>query len=64
VEREDRDDADPEYTYIPWVISTGDDFSDEAVRLAREKNVRLIDGNTFVGMLLDVGIAGIDAAFG
>ena len=50
-------------TYAFWVISLCDDFSEEARRLAREQNIRLIDGNEFAQMLLDVGISGIDDAF-
>ena len=51
------------YTAIPWVISSGTGFSEEAVALAQEKGVRLIDGAEFARMLVDVGIVNIDQAF-
>ena len=51
------------YTAIPWVISSGTGFSKEAVALAQEKGVRLIDGAEFARMLVDVGIQNIDQAF-
>ncbi|MDO4837434.1 MAG: hypothetical protein Q4B32_03460, partial [Clostridia bacterium] len=51
------------YTAIPWVISSGTGFSKEAVALAQEKGVRLIDGPEFARMLVDVGIVNIDQAF-
>jgi len=43
-----------------WVISTADSFSTEAVRLAEEHNIRLITGQEFVGMLMEVGIQDMD----
>lgn len=55
--------GDGEYTYINWAVTTGDDFSERARRLAEEKNVRLINGMDFAGMLIDAGIDGIDQAF-
>lgn len=48
-----------EYTTIPWVVSTAE-FSEEAKELAKEKQVRLINGMTFAKMLLDAGIENID----
>lgn len=54
---------DGEYTYINWAITTGDDFSEKAISLAGEKNVRLINGTDFARMLIDAGIEGIDKAF-
>lgn len=58
-----------DYTYIPWVISTCDDFSEEAKIAAVNFNgnnnskVRLIDGLEFAHMLLDAGIKDINDAF-
>lgn len=52
-----------DYTTIKWVITTADEFSNEAINLARDKNVRLINGLDFARMLLDVGITDINDAF-
>lgn len=58
-----------DYTYIPWVISTCDDFSTEAKIAAVNFNgnnnskVRLINGLEFAHMLLDAGIKDINTAF-
>ncbi len=53
----DRDDI----TYIPWVISTADDFTSEAKELAAENGVRLINGDSFIRMILNMGLDGIEA---
>lgn len=45
--------------YIPWVISSCNSFDDEAVKLAAERGVRLIDGMEFARMLLDAGLSNI-----
>ena len=42
-----------------WVISTCDEFSREAKRLAEENEVRLISGLDFAKMILDAGLAGL-----
>lgn len=39
-----------------WVISSCDKFSDEAVRLAQEYNVNLVNGLQFAQMLVEIGI--------
>lgn len=52
--------TDDDYTYISWVISTCDKYEDEAVKMAKENNVRLINGIELVEMLLDCGINGIN----
>lgn len=52
-----------EHTVIPWVISTADEFSDEAIKMAQENNVRLVTGTEFGKMLIDAGIADINRAF-
>ena len=52
-----------EYTVIPWVISTADAFSAEAVTMAQENHVRLISGGDFARMLIDAGITDINKAF-
>ncbi len=51
-------DVNSEYTYINWVISTAD-FSDKTIEKGKEKNVVLINGSSFAGKLLDVGLVHI-----
>lgn len=48
------------YTHTGWVVSTSDDFSDEAKELATQNNILLIDGETFAEMLIRSGIHTID----
>lgn len=55
--------GDSSYTYATWVISSADTFSSQAVADAEEKGVRLIDGNEFARMLLDIGLLDINDAF-
>jgi hypothetical protein len=52
-----------DYFIIPWVISTADSFSNEAVVMAQNNNVRLIGGIEFAQMLIDSGITDINKAF-
>lgn len=52
-----------EYTAIPWVISTADAFSADAITMAQENNVRLVTGGDFGRMLIDAGITDINRAF-
>ena len=52
-----------EYTVMPWVISTADSFSSEALELAEKENIRLIAGEEFARMLIDAGITDINKAF-
>lgn len=47
---------DDEYTRVPWVITTAEEFSSDCVEQARKTRVRLIDGTEFAAMLLDSGI--------
>lgn len=46
-----------DYATALWVISSGDDFSDNAKQLAGAEGVRLIDGKTFARMILETGLA-------
>lgn len=55
-----RTDSESEVIYIPWVISTADNFSEDAINMAVNSKVKLIDGLTFAGMLIDVGIDSIN----
>ena len=54
---------DDEYTYINWVITTANDFTKEAISLAKEKEVRLINGSDFSEMLIDAGLEGLSQSF-
>lgn len=47
------------YKTILWVISTCDSFSEEAQNLAEENEVRLINGEEFAKMIIDVGLEGL-----
>lgn len=51
---------DSDYTYASWVISTADNFTDEAKQKAVNNNVMLINGKDFVEMLLDAGISKLE----
>ena len=48
-----------EYSTALWVVSSGDGFSEEAMRLAEEAGVRLVDGLQFSRMILDAGLEGM-----
>lgn len=53
--------SDDSVTYIPWVITTADDFSDECKAIAREASksnisIRLISKKELAKMLIDIGI--------
>lgn len=61
--REQMHDVTPDYSYATWVISSGDDFSNEARENASKYRVRLIDGKEFAKMLIDIGLLNIDDAF-
>ncbi len=52
-----------EFTSIPWVITSADRFTNEAVAMAQDNIVRLITGIEFSRMLIDAGIIDINAAF-
>lgn len=47
------------YKTILWVISTCDNFSEKAQRLAEENEVRLINGEEFAKMIIEVGLDGL-----
>ena len=52
-----------EVTLIPWVISSAREFSTDAVSMAQDTSVRLINGLEFSRMLIDAGITDINKAF-
>ena len=49
-----------DYNKQLWIISTCDDFTKEAKEKALSANVRLINGPTFAGMLLEAGLKGME----
>jgi len=49
-----------DYSTILWVVSTCDEFSDEAISLAKANEVRLINGREFTQMILENGLSGMD----
>lgn len=55
--------GDSAYTYATWVITAADKFSSKAIEDAEKKGVRLIDGEEFARMLLDVGLLNVNDAF-
>ncbi len=48
--------SDEEFRRLAWVVSTAEKFSRACRELARQSQVRLVDGNEFARMLLDTGI--------
>ena len=53
--------SDDSITYIPWVITTANDFSDECKAIVRDANksnisIRLVAKKELAKMLLDIGI--------
>lgn len=54
------DTFEDDVVYVFWVISTANNYSDEAIGKAQENNIRLIDGPAFARMLLNVGIEDIN----
>ena len=52
--------GEEENSYLTWVISSCDEYSDEAKKIARESGVRLINGIEFSKMLIDAGISNIN----
>jgi hypothetical protein len=45
-----------EYVNIPWVISTCDEFSNDAIEIAKKEKVFLVNGKEFSKMLLNAGL--------
>ena len=61
--KDQKSEDDSDYTHAAWVISSADKFSAQAVADAEEKGVRLIDGNEFARMLLNIGLLDLNDAF-
>ncbi len=53
-------DREDDYTVIPWVISSCDDYEDDAKEMARENRVRLINGPEFARMIINSGLYSLD----
>lgn len=60
--KDQNDVMDDGYSKIGWVISSADNFSQQAYDIAKEAKVQLIDGKQFVTMLLEAGIVNLDKA--
>jgi len=58
--KREREEIDNGYSKIAWVISSSDNFSNEARNMAKTANIQLFDGKTFATMLLEAGIANLD----
>ncbi len=52
--------AEDGYTRIPWVISTGDDFSQDCRKEAERHHVCLIDGKELATRILEAGISDLE----
>jgi hypothetical protein len=59
----DQKELDDNSTYIKWVITTADDFTEEARDKAEKNKVRLINGHEFARMLINAGVDNISDAF-
>ncbi|MBM6820708.1 restriction endonuclease [Clostridium saudiense] len=57
------EETEDEYTYIPWVISSAESYSQNARIIAKKYGVRLVDIKEFCNMIIDVGIEDINEAF-
>lgn len=60
--KDQKDSMDDGYSKISWVITTADNFSQEAFSYAKDYKVQLIDGNQFTRMLLEAGINNLNKA--
>lgn len=60
---EHKEKMDDGYTKIAWVITSGDRFSEEAVKLSKEHSIQLFNGPDLARMILEVGIEDLDKAF-
>ncbi|WP_423907139.1 restriction endonuclease [Candidatus Spongiihabitans sp.] len=56
-DKNNKDSDDKTDHIIAWLVSTADDFTEECTRKAGECKTRLVNGEEFVKMLLEVGIS-------
>jgi predicted Mrr-cat superfamily restriction endonuclease len=61
--RTSKDSMDDGYAKTGWVISSGDNFSEECYETAKDAHVILINGAQFATMLLNIGISELENAF-
>lgn len=55
--------ADDGYARIAWVVTSGDAFSDESMKLAKKHSISLFTGHDLARMILEAGIENLDKAF-
>lgn len=58
--KEKHTDKIDDYSVCAWVLSTANEFNENAIRLADENDIRLINGEDFATMLLEAGFAGLE----
>ncbi len=49
-----------DYSTVLWVVSTCDQFSEDAISLAKSNDVRLINGREFTQLILENGLNGME----
>lgn len=49
-----------DYSTLMWVISTCDQFSEKAIKDAKDNGVRLINGREFTQLILEAGLNGME----
>lgn len=55
-EEESEKSEESNWSYVGWVVSMADDFSDEAKEVAKEKGIILLNGRDFCSMLVANGL--------
>lgn len=57
---QENEDDNYQWSYSYWVITSGGDFSKDALNIAKDNSIRLINGKEFSRMLIDVGLKNLD----
>lgn len=52
----DKDSDDENWSYVYWVVSFANEFSQEAKELAKDNGIVLLNGNDFCAMLVSAGL--------
>ena len=60
IEQSANDTMDDGYNKISWVVSTGDNFDDNSIKLAQENRVQLINGEELSRLILEAGISDLN----
>jgi hypothetical protein len=60
IEQSAHDTMDDGYNKVSWVVSTGDNFDEESLRLAQEYRVQLINGEELSRLILEAGISDLN----